>query len=336
MDDIRKLWGIMTDSFDEAVRQDATNRIKEIFETGVYTPDVTSYVREKITEYVKIVEWRNWNRNSQFERAYGTDNQGELIPSNKEIAFLSIGINIIPFFEEILNAGDETEIRNVDFVLKSIFLSLKSLQDMRQFEIRLRTLHDILAESRTLTGAIRKNLTIRLAYASGRRCALGDMEAIGNLFEALKDTDEEVRIVAARELNKIKDASAIPALVETLGDNSDRVRWIVTSALEGILRNCKTFNELEKFEKRLMGRFENLIKKTWKHGELTIIRMQFSKLSSLAAKQKNSLVSKRDLLLDDVPKPPKKGGIYRTLYEKRGTRTFASSIQQVNIFSRIK
>ena len=60
------------------------------------------------------------------------------------------------------------------------------------------------------------------------------------------------------------------------------------------------------------------------------------KLMMLIAEKKNSLTPQRDILLDDIPKPPKKGGMYRTIYQKHGTRTFASSIQQVNIFSRIK
>jgi hypothetical protein len=107
--------------------------------------------------------------------------------------------------------------------------------------------------------------------------------------------------------------SAVPALIETL--KNENMRRNAAGALGAIIQNCKTIETVNEFETRLQDGM-NKLRKHWRKGVTTEFGLQISKLMIAAAQKKNKLAPKRDIILEGVPKPPKKGKIYQQM---RGT-----------------
>jgi len=138
--------------------------------------------------------------------------------------------------------------------------------------------------------------------------------AVPALIEALKDEDSNMRLWAAITLSSIGQP-AIPALIEALEDTNFFVRSNAARALGGILNKCETIEAVNEFETHLQDGM-NSVRKQWKKGVTTEFGLQISKLQIAAARKRDELAPKRDILLDEVPKPPKKGEIYQQM---RGT-----------------
>ncbi len=141
---------------------------------------------------------------------------------------------------------------------------------------------------------------------------IGDASAVPPLIERLKDEDVNVRLYAPIALRKIGDASAVPALIETLKDKDGGVRMNANRALEQIVENCKTVEDFEGFEEGIAKGSVALRRE--KDRDVRIdAQIEIAKLTRAIAERKDELAPKKDLLLDDKPKPPKKGrGIYHT------------------------
>jgi len=139
------------------------------------------------------------------------------------------------------------------------------------------------------------------------------------LIDAFLDSNAKVRSGAADALGKIMDVPSIPALVRVLMDDDIRVQIKAANALRNICKESTTIGTLDEIEKRLLEGYAAINKKYWNHERLANAGYEISKLMNEAAQKKNSLASKRDIHLGDIPKPPKKGGMYRTLNPKHRT-----------------
>ena len=107
--------------------------------------------------------------------------------------------------------------------------------------------------------------------------------------------------------------SAVPALIEALKEEDVYGRAVATKVLVNIVEKCKTTEDLEKVEKGIEQGSAVLRKGRVDKGILIDVQITIAKLTREIAKKKDELAPKRDLLLDDKPKPPKKGrGVYHT------------------------
>jgi HEAT repeat protein len=140
-----------------------------------------------------------------------------------------------------------------------------------------------------------------------------DARAVPALIETLEagylkdDAAEQLGKIAKAKSRNDAVAKAVPALTRALCDEDRTVRALAAHALENILENSETIVKVNEFEVRLQEGFDHA-KKHLKKDEVVGIEMQISKLRIAAAQKKNKLAHKRDILLDDIPKPPRRGG----------------------------
>ncbi len=154
-------------------------------------------------------------------------------------------------------------------------------------------------------------MRLRTAQALGE---IGDASAVPSLVKSLKDKFWEVRKYVVQALGEIGDASAVPHLIEVLGDRNKYVREYGALALKEIVGRCKTIENFEEVEKGIEKGSVALRKGRPDKTMLITLQIKIAKLTSEIAKKKDELAPTKDLLLDDKPKPPKKGrGVYRTL-----------------------
>ena len=146
--------------------------------------------------------------------------------------------------------------------------------------------------------------------------------AIPALADALSDNKLTVRKYSAGALrwvaaNRGADmTAAMPALVKALSDPDADVRLEVAWALErtvqnleGGIRECTSLNQLDRTESRFREQYSVLRTRCWygKERELERIGLAFSKLMNETAKRRDALAANRDVLLEDVLRPPKDG-----------------------------
>lgn len=147
------------------------------------------------------------------------------------------------------------------------------------------------------------------AWALG---TISDASAVPALIEALKDENTEVKIFVAWALGIIGDPSGVQGLMETLKDKDEDLQENAADALGKIVKKCETIKELEKVEKGVDEGSVALRKGSSDKTILINAQIEIAKLTSLIAEKKDKLAPKKDLLLDDKPKPPKKGRkVYR-------------------------
>ena len=148
--------------------------------------------------------------------------------------------------------------------------------------------------------------------AAKRLYDIKDKKAVPALCKALKDRDADVRFCAGMALGNIGDASAVPALIGALKDEDWYVRDRAARVLGKIVAECETMEALENVEKQT-EKYSDALRK--KHVDKRMLANDFiavAKTLRIIAEKKDELASKKDLLLDDKPKPPKKGrGIYQ-------------------------
>jgi HEAT repeat protein len=195
-------------------------------------------------------------------------------------------------------------------------------------QLALSNEHNIPIHERTvsvLIGALRDN------YASSNAIrALGIIEVsntqLDEIIDILKCGNHEERKCAALALGEIGNKRAIPDLVISLGDlkrsgldflnlpqdDGEHIRLAICSSLERILDRCKTPKSVEEFERLLQIGFSELVKKP-DLCNLAITKVDVGQLRGRSAKKKNKLIKDQGILLNDIPKPPKKGRIYQRL-----------------------
>jgi hypothetical protein len=160
-----------------------------------------------------------------------------------------------------------------------------------------------------------------LAGALGRTANQGAniTVAIPALAKALSDEVSDVRSYAAWALGNsalqgVDITVAIPVLVKTLSDVAGDVQWNAAEALEKAIKKCASVEALNVMEAKLRESYGALRRECryGKKAELAGIGSVFSKLTNQIAKKRDSLAAKRDILLDEKPKPPK-GGVYQQI-----------------------
>ena len=133
------------------------------------------------------------------------------------------------------------------------------------------------------------------------------------LIEAMKDESDIAREDAVTALGKIGCPSAVPTLIESLMDKDIYTKGYAAWALAKIVEKCGTIEELEKVEKGIDKGLTSLRKGKVVKTALINNLIKIARLTREIAEKKDELAPKRDLLLDDKPKPPKKGrGVYHT------------------------
>ena len=147
------------------------------------------------------------------------------------------------------------------------------------------------------------------------------MDEVERLIAQLKSNDSDAKSDAAYRLGEIRSERAVHALIEALGDEKYIAREFAAGALRrilGILGSCMSVTHLEEAEKKIYEGSAALRKRCIDKTPLVNAQIQIAKLLRRIAEEKNELAPKRDLLLTDKPKPPKKGkGVYRTLQRVR-------------------
>ncbi len=143
---------------------------------------------------------------------------------------------------------------------------------------------------------------------------VGDSGVVPALIEALEDEDSLVRYSVARSLSYFDDSSVVSKLVEALKDKNSDVRKEALASLRSILIRCETIESLEAYEKGLDEGLARLQKK-YRDDDLVEVGFKIARWKKDIAAKKNDLASHRDLILEDIPKPPpkKKGRIYQEL-----------------------
>jgi len=138
------------------------------------------------------------------------------------------------------------------------------------------------------------------------------MDEVEELIEQLKSEDVQTRRDAADRLGEIKDKRAVPALIEVWKDEDVGVRNQATWALVYIVEKCETIEDFEKVEKGIDEGSVLLRKGRPDKTMLINVQIHVARLTREITKKKDKLAPKRDLLLGDKPKPPKKGrGVYQ-------------------------
>ncbi len=197
--------------------------------------------------------------------------------------------------------ADEKRIREL------VRIAFKDAQDelVRIGEAAVPTLIDALKDKDCY---VRRNAALPLGD-------IGDARAVSPLIDALKDEDEIVRWRAAWALRQIGDKGAAEPLVVALKDEDKLVGEEAARSLGKIFEKCKTTEDLETFERQLDEGLARLQKRFWKDDDLVETGFYIARLKKQVAAKKNELASQRDLILEDIPKPPpkKKGRMYQQL-----------------------
>ena len=145
---------------------------------------------------------------------------------------------------------------------------------------------------------------------------IGDASAVPVLVETLKDegNDIDMRCQAVKALGKIVSSSAVAALIEALKDEAVQKHVDEALEIEKIVEKCKTIEDFEEIEGGIDKGSTALRKGRVDKIMLIKAQIKLAKLTRKITERKNELASKKDLLLDDKPKYPKKGGkVYRTI-----------------------
>jgi len=143
--------------------------------------------------------------------------------------------------------------------------------------------------------------------------------AIPHLINALKNMKFTLWDPVARIIGEIGDHSVSSSLVMMLMDKTPGVRERVKATFGYILDKCDNCQQLDEFQKELNNVFKNLTKKSHDREAIRDVGNMISSLIIKIAQKRNPLLEDKGILLSDIPKPPKRGTIYRTLDSRRET-----------------
>jgi HEAT repeat protein len=131
--------------------------------------------------------------------------------------------------------------------------------------------------------------------------------------ELSAEEDEMVMINASKALGRIADARAFPALLGVLYFDSGDVDRFVYRAIKKILKKCNSKDEIQLFEGELVEALSKLDKEYILRSQKQKTEFRIVHLRIKAISKKNELTKDKGILLDDKPKPPKKGRMYQQL-----------------------
>lgn len=106
-------------------------------------------------------------------------------------------------------------------------------------------------------------------------------------------------------------AAEAPKEIDKIIDFNKRIRSMAFAELGEIIKKTDSIQEIRKIEQDIGDPLFGS-KQVSKSYPPDIMR-NFTKLRMLAAKRKNLLAKDKGILLDDLPRPPKKGKIYQKL-----------------------
>jgi HEAT repeat protein len=135
----------------------------------------------------------------------------------------------------------------------------------------------------------------------------------GPLIHALEDKRFPARRHVILTIGTIGFIDTIPSLINAL-----RVRDLIPTilnALELMVGKFTTQEKLQDFEEKIQDGSGNLRKIICQkdHATLFGIQMQLAKLKMQISQRRNKLSQDNGILLDDIPKPPKKGRLFHRL-----------------------
>jgi hypothetical protein len=147
----------------------------------------------------------------------------------------------------------------------------------------------------------------RVCQALGK---LKDARAIPALVETLDDDDRNVRWRAAEALGDIGNPIVFFPLIKASFDKDRMVRAHATSSIERIMRDCNSTKDIVESEKIL----DKNLKRKNLHRDFMIA---IAKLKITITKRKNQLAQDKGIHLDNKPKPPKGNKIYNQVRRVR-------------------
>jgi hypothetical protein len=163
-------------------------------------------------------------------------------------------------------------------------------------------------------------LTFMVAFSKGTNITF----AMPSLAHAVCDFHTDVSVAAAETLmnaaaRKETRGAAISALVGALGDQKLIMHITPAHVLEKILEKCDSGESLDARAAELRKGYAAIRRKPGfrKTGAFVRMRERIFELMSDIARKKNELAAKRDILLDEKPKPPKAGTNYQQVRAKR-------------------
>jgi tetratricopeptide (TPR) repeat protein len=91
--------------------------------------------------------------------------------------------------------------------------------------------------------------------------------------------------------------------------------WSAVRAFEEAIEKYATVGQLDALEARLRQEHRAMRAKSrcGRDGELAEIRVQFSRVMNRIANKRDMLAARRDIMLEDMPKAPKQGQVYREM-----------------------
>ncbi len=191
-------------------------------------------------------------------------------------------------------------------VRSSVAWALGAIGDDRAVPILIETLNE---DEQKIRCAAAKSL-IKLGYPRNA----GFLIEI--LVESLMDENEVVREDAAEECLEIGEP-LIVLLVNRFKDEQHDIRESACYAFESIAQACKTTEDLEAVEKGIIEASKALRKGPGHKMILIEAQLKVADLLKQIAEKKNEFAAKRDLLLPDTVKPPKKGDVYNSIRKMR-------------------
>jgi HEAT repeat protein len=183
-----------------------------------------------------------------------------------------------------------------------IELALRAIADIAKCSGRCKELQAIVPDLINIVKEKHKARVIALR-------ALGNIrsrESIPVLVENLYYGNLNLQWTCIEALEKIADVSSISSLVDVLSHEHNTTREKAIEALRGILKNCKSFEAIREFEDKLQVGFDKLIKESKCKG-LIKVKLKVAKLRMAAINKRNELSKDRGVLLDTIPKLPKRG-----------------------------
>jgi hypothetical protein len=130
-----------------------------------------------------------------------------------------------------------------------------------------------------------------------------DEHAIPLLAEAVKNVNTRG---AAFWILEEYGHNALPEIMELLGNSDEHIRHKALLSAYRILEQMNTMKALRQLESQLMKAPIDKIRSS-------PLAYKLAQLMAKLAEKKNQLAPQRDILLDDIPKPPKKGGTYQQI-----------------------
>jgi hypothetical protein len=112
---------------------------------------------------------------------------------------------------------------------------------------------------------------------------------------------------------------AVPGLARALFDKNKHFQSWAAGALKALIGKSTTTEPLDKMEAQLRECYGALIRgcRHGKEDELAGTGFRLSRLMNRIAEKKDSLAQDRGILLSDMPKPPKNGGVYHEIRRVR-------------------